>query len=244
MRKNSPEALSLTEHLDELRKRLIFCIAAISFTTMICFLFVDKLRWILTRPAGNLELIFVSPPEALLANFRLAFIAGIILAMPFIIYQFMVFVLPALYKNEKKIIIPAVFMMALFFVLGVMFAYFAVFPFTIRFFIKFSSDTIVPMFTVSNYLSFATTFMCAFGLIFQMPLVFFILGRLGVVNARFLRTYRKHTLLLVLIISALLTPPDVFSQLMMTVPLMLLYELGIILVMFSQRKAEFKEANE
>jgi sec-independent protein translocase protein TatC len=230
--------MSLSGHLEELRRRLIFCTVAVLGAAVLGFAFVDKLRWILTRPAGNLELVFISPPEALMANFRLAFIAGLILAMPFVLYQFMAFVLPALYKHEKKVIIPVVFMMVLFFFLGAAFAYFIAFPLTIRFLMKFSSDAVSPMFTISKYLTFATTFIFAFGLVFQMPLVFYALGRLRVVNARFLRTYRKHALLLVLVISALLTPPDVLSQLMMAVPLMLLYELGIMLVVLSQGKAE------
>jgi sec-independent protein translocase protein TatC len=229
------DAQSLIEHLEELRKRLLICLIALIVTTVLGFTFVDLLREILTRPAGDMQLIFVSPPEALMANFRLAFIAGIILAMPLVLYQLLAFVLPALYKEEKKIIIPAVLAMLVFFALGVSFSYFTVFPFAIRFFLNFASDTVQPMFTITNYLSFATSFIFAFGVVFQMPLVFYILGRLHVVNARFLRTYRKYALLIIVVVSALLTPPDVVSQMMMAGPLFGLYELGILLVAFSQR---------
>ena len=230
--------MTLISHLEELRKRLIICLISLLVTTILAFNIVETLQWVLMKPAGNLQLIFVSPPEALMANFRLAFIAGVIFAMPLILFQCLSFVTPALQGDEKKIIFPAVFFMVLFFCLGVSFAYFTVFPFTIRFFMNFASDVVQPMFTIANYLAFAANFIFSFGIVFQMPLLFYILGRLDVVRAQFLRTHRKYALLIIVIVSALLTPPDVVSQLMMAGPLMALYELGILLVVFSQRKSE------
>jgi len=236
VRHDEQEAMPLSMHLEELRRRLIVCAVAVLGAALIGLVFVDRLRWILIRPAGNLELVFISPPEALLANFRLAFAAGLVLAMPIVLYQVMAFVLPALYKHEKKVVVPVVFMMVLFFFLGAAFAYFLAFPLVIRFLVKFSSGAVLPMFTISRYLAFAINFILAFGIIFQTPLVFFALGRLRIVNAGILRKYRKHALLLILIVSAVLTPPDVLSQLMMAIPLMLLYELGIMMVWLSRAK--------
>ena len=230
------DAGTLTEHLEEVRKRLIICVVCIIAATIVGFFFVNWLRWLLIRPAGELELIFITPSEALMADIRLSFMAGLILAMPMILTQLLLFVMPGLNKNEKKMIVPAILAMLFFFALGVSFSYFVVFPFSIRFFMGFASDSVMPMFTISNYLGFATNFIFAFGIVFQLPIVFYVLGSLGIVGAPFLRKFRKHALLVIVVISAFLTPPDVVSQMLLAGPLMGLYELGIILVVFSQRK--------
>ncbi|MDW7651071.1 MAG: twin-arginine translocase subunit TatC [Bacillota bacterium] len=232
---SSENMQSLIQHLEELRKRLIICVICVFAATVMGFTLADRLHKLLLRPAGNLELIFVSPPEALMANFRLAFMAGLVMAMPLLLYQLLAFILPGLYKDETKVIIPAVLAMVVFFALGVGFAYFTVFPFAIQFFINFASETVSPMFTISNYLSFATSFLFGFGVVFQLPILFWVLGRLGVVDAAFLRRHRKYAVLVIVIASAVLTPPDVISQAMMAGPLMLLYELGILLVVLSRR---------
>lgn len=231
---------SLFAHLDELRRRLIVCGVTVGITTVISIIYVDRLRWILVRPAETLELVFLYPAEALMANMRLGFMSGIVLAMPVILYQCLLFVLPALYKKERKTIILAVCIMVLFFALGVSFSYFTVFPITIHFFMKFASDTLKPMFTISNYISFATNFNFAFGVVFQTPIIFYVLGHFRVVSPSFLQKQRKYAYLLVFIIAALLTPPDVVSQIMMAGPLILLFELGVILVIFSQKKGKYK----
>lgn len=229
---------SLFGHLGELRKKLIVCIITVLITTVISIIYVDRLRWILIRPVENLELVFLYPAEAIMANIRLGFISGIVLAMPVILYQVMSFVLPALYKKEKKIIIPVVGIMVLFFALGVSFSYFIVFPITLHFFLKFASESLKPMFTVSNYISFATNFNFAFGIIFQTPIIFYVLGHFKIISSRFLQKQRKYAYLLIFIIGAVLTPPDIVSQIMMACPLILLFELGVILVIFSQRKVK------
>ncbi|MDW7649902.1 MAG: twin-arginine translocase subunit TatC [Bacillota bacterium] len=229
---------TVIDHLEELRKRLIICVASLAVTTIIALIYVELLRSILIRPAGDIQLIFISPPEALMADFRLALIAGIGLALPVLVYQLIAYLLPALEKNEKKLIIPGVFAVVLFFAAGVSFAYYVVFPFAVRFFLTFATESIQPMFTVSNYLSFATNFIFAFGIVFQMPLLFFVLGSLNIVTPAFLRKSRKFALLIIVIASAILTPPDVVSQIMMAIPLMGLYEIGILMVVFSQRKKQ------
>ncbi|MBS4022211.1 MAG: twin-arginine translocase subunit TatC [Dethiobacter sp.] len=228
--------MGLLDHLEELRTRLFICISGLVVTTAVSFAFVDFLRSLLTRPAGDMTFIYTRPAEALMANIRVAFIAGVIFAMPLILTQFILFISPALYKNEKKVIIPTVLAMLLFFVLGFSFAYYTVLPFAIRFFIGFASHDLTPMFTISEYLGFATQFLFSFGFVFQMPLVFLFLGKLNIVTPGFLRKNRKYALLIIFVFAAILTPPDVFSQIMMAVPLMFLYELGIMLVVISQRR--------
>ncbi len=134
--------------------------------------------------------------------------------------------------------------MYILFALGLSFAYYVVFPFALNFFLSFASSDLVPRFSISQYLSFAISFLFAFGLVFQLPLVFWFLGLIGVVNSSFLRRNRKFALLIIVIVSAILTPPDVFSQILMSIPLLLLYELGIMLVSFTQRNKPLVEKCE
>ncbi len=234
MKKNKNEQ-TLVDHLEELRKRLFISVIVLFITTIIGFLFVDMLRYFLVSPAGNLELIYVTPPEALMANIRLAFMGGLVLSMPLITYQLLAFVFPGLSKNEKKAIIPVVFFMFIFFAAGISFAYLVVFPFAVTFFLSFATDNLTALFTITNYLSFATNFLFAFGMVFQLPLLFFALGKMNLVTPGFLRSNRKYALLIMVIVAALITPPDVVSQIMLVLPLVLLYELGVLLVVLSQR---------
>lgn len=235
--------LTIMGHLEELRQRFTICIIALGITTAGSFLLVDKLREIMIRPAGQIQLVFITPPEAFLADLRLAIMFGLALALPILVYQILAFVLPAFESYEKKLILPVVIAVIVFFILGVLFAYFILFPFSVRFFLTFASDTLQPMFTVSNYLAFAVNFIFTFGLVFQMPLLFFLLGSFNLVEANLLRRCRKYALLVVLILAAVLTPPDVVSQLMMGLPLYGLYELGILLVAASKRR-EKKQKSE
>ncbi|MCC5910602.1 MAG: twin-arginine translocase subunit TatC [Clostridiaceae bacterium] len=222
--------MSLIQHLEELRKRLIVCIATLLLTSIASFMFVEDIRYILIRPAGSLKLIYTTPPEALIANIRLSILAGILLAMPVFTYQFLVFIMPALYKNEKKLLFPIVFAMLIMFSIGIAFAYIVAFPFAITFFLQFASQDLVPMFTITQYTAFVTQFLLTFGLVFLLPLLFVILGMLNIVTAPFLRRIRKYVLLVIAVGAAIITPPDVISQLMIGGPLVVLYEVGILLV--------------
>ncbi len=239
------KSMSLIQHLEEFRKRLITCLIAIVVTSAASFLYVEEIRYLLIRPAGSLELIYITPPEALMANIRLAILSGIILAMPILVYQFLAFIMPALYKNEKKILFPIVIAMLLMFSVGIAFAYTIAFPFAINFFLKFASEDLIPMFTITQYIAFVTQFLLTFGLVFQLPLLFLVLGMMNVVSAPFLRKNRKYVLLVIAVGSALITPPDVISQLMIGGPLWLLYEVGILLVAIVQfRKRRRREKQE
>lgn len=235
------QALTLIQHLEEFRKRLFLCVACLLLTTIICFSFAEELHAILLKPAGTLELIYVTPPEALMANLRMAFMAGLMLTMPVLLFQLLAFIMPGLHNQEKRIIIPAVIAVMIFFALGILFAYYFVFPYTISFFMNFTSTQVKPMFTISNYLSFATNLLLGFGVIFELPILFLILGTLHIINAQFLRKNRKFAILLIVIVAAILTPPDAVSQIMMSIPLLLLYELGIWLVVISQKVSRRKE---
>ncbi len=236
----------LIRFFEELRKRLIITIVLVFLCAIVSFNFSDQVRHLLLLPsrggylglgAGDvgLQLIFLTPSEALLANLKLAFIASALVTLPIILYQLVALITAAAGMARRlAVILPVV--MYLLFAIGFSFAYFVVLPFALNFFIGFASVDLVPNFSYARYISFTTSFLFSFGLVFQLPVVFWFLGSIELVNTAFLRRSRKYALLIIVIISAILTPPDVFSQILMAIPLMFLYELGIIMVYLANRK--------
>jgi len=230
---NEEYKIPFTAHLEELRTRLITCSIAIGTGFAVAYFFKEKLFQILTRPLMNVmrsgeKLIFTGLPEAFFAYLKVALLTGIILAAPVILYQFWVFVAPGLYRKERKLLIPIVLLSTIFFTGGALFGYFIVFPFGFKFFLGFASDTIRPMPSMKEYLTLATKLLLAFGVVFELPIVLTFMARLGIVSVPFLKKNRKYALLIFFAGAAILTPPDVITQLMMAFPLMLLYEISII----------------
>jgi sec-independent protein translocase protein TatC len=161
------------------------------------------------------------------------------LASPVIIYQFWMFIAPGLYQKEKRMLVPIVILSTLFFIGGSLFGYFIVFPFGFKFFLGFASETIRPLPSMKEYLGFSTKLLLAFGLVFELPLVITFLAKLGIVSVQFLKKNRKYALLLFFAGAAILTPPDVVTQIMMALPMMLLYEISIIGArVFGKKKTE------
>ncbi|MGD9082554.1 MAG: twin-arginine translocase subunit TatC [Desulfobacterales bacterium] len=227
------EKIPFTEHLEELRKRLIVCFIAVGVGFVLSYGFKEKLFQILTRPLIRVmqtgdKLIFTGLPEAFFTYLKVAFLSGIILAVPVIFYEFWMFVAPGLYDKEKRLMVPIVFLSTVFFVGGSFFGYFIVFPYGFKFFLGFASEIIRPLPSMREYLGFASKLLLAFGLVFELPLIITFLARLGVVSVSFLKKNRKYALLLFFVGAAMLTPPDVVTQVMMALPLILLYEVSIV----------------
>jgi len=226
--------LPLTSHLQELRKRLILSFIAIGIGFALCYAFADSIFNILAAPlmkmmpAGG-SLIFTSVAEAFFTYMKIAFIAGLILTSPFVLYQIWAFVAPGLYQKEKKYVIPFVLGGSLFFALGVLFGYYVAIPISFKFLLGYATDFIKPMPSMKEYLSFSIKFLLAFGLVFEFPVVLVLLARIGVVDAKMLARQRKYAILLIFIFAAVMTPPDVISQVLMALPLIGLYELSILL---------------
>ena len=227
--------LPLTAHLQELRKRLIFSFIAIGIGFVICYAFADTLFQILARPlmkimpAGG-SLIFTSVAEAFFTYMKIGFIAGVILASPFILYQIWAFIAPGLYRHEKGYIVPFVLGGSLFFTLGVLFGYFIAIPVGFRFLLGYATDFIKPMPSMKEYLTFTVKFLLAFGLVFEFPVVLVLLARIGIVDAKMLSKQRRYAILLVFILAAVVTPsPDLLTQVLTAIPLIALYELSILL---------------
>ncbi len=236
--------IPFTAHLEELRKRLIVCFIAVGIGFVLSYGFKEKLFQILTRPLISVmqtgdKLIFTGLPEAFFTYLKVALFSGIILSTPVIFYQFWMFVAPGLYEKEKRHMIPIVFLSTFFFVGGSFFGYFIVFPYGFKFFLGFASEIIRPLPSMREYLGFATKLLLAFGLVFELPLVITFLAKLGMVSVSFLKKNRKYALLLFFVGAAILTPPDVVTQVMMALPLIVLYEISIIGArIFGKKKSE------
>lgn len=227
------EKLPFTSHLEELRTRMIRAFIAVAVGFVISYGFKEQLFTILTAPliqamdAGD-KLVFTGLPEAFFTYLKVAFLSGLMLATPVIAFEFWMFVTPGLYKKEKQLLIPVIILSTIFFVGGSLFGYFIVFPYGFKFFLGFASETIQALPSMKEYLSFASKMLLAFGLVFELPLVITCMARLGLVSVDFLKKNRKYALLLFFVGSAILTPPDVVTQIMMAFPLMALYEISII----------------
>lgn len=238
---NRDGTMSVLEHLAELRMRLLIAAAFILIATVFCFTQIETIRGFFSAPLGDYRMIFLSPAEAFSASLRLAVITGLVLASPAILYQGAAFLFPALNRGEKLLF--AFLLLGIFFLfcIGVAFAYLVVLPFTMHFFLQFASAELEPRFNISSYISFIISFHFAFGLVFQLPLLTWALGKIGLLSTRFLRRNRKFALLIILVLAALITPPDIVSQVIMVGPLLLLYEIGILMVWIGERKRSREE---
>jgi sec-independent protein translocase protein TatC len=233
--------MHLTDHLEELRKRLITAFIAIAVATVGAYYFSEDLFRLLMAPLLNVMpadsgLIFTSLTETFFTYLKISLLAGFFIASPVVIYQIWRFSAPGLYAKEKRYVFPFVFFATIFFVGGAMFGYFVVFPFGFKFFMGFATDFITPMPTVKEYFSFSVRLLFAFGVVFELPVVTAFLALFGLVTAKSLANKRKFAVLGSFVISAILTPPDVVSQLMMAGPIIILYEISIIVARICGRK--------
>jgi len=239
----------MLEHLDELRTRLIRCILALFVGMVICMaVFQQQLTDLVMGPfmTLNQEMVFVQFAEGFMFQLKIALLGGCVLASPVIIWQIMRFVLPALYSNEKRVFFTMTFFGIVLFVGGVCFGYFLVLQPIMVTLIKLAGPNLTPMITASSYLSFVMGFLIPFGLVFEIPMVVYFLTKVGIINPDMLKKNRKYVLLVVLILAAMLTPPDIVSQLCMAAPMLLLYEIGIQISQFVYKrklKKEQKRAN-
>ena len=232
------DRMPLTQHLHELRKRLLICVMSVGVAFIFCYVFSGKLfqilmqPWIEAMPGGpTAKFIYTAPHEAFFTYMKVAFIGGVLISMPIILWQIWSFIAPGLYQNEKKYMLPVIFFSGFCFLAGALFGYFVVFPAGFKFFASFASDYIEPMIRTSEYLSFANKILLCFGLAFELPVFAFFLAKLGILSADFLRRKRKIAIVLIFVAAAALSPsPDVMSQLLMAGPLLVLYEISVWVV--------------
>ncbi len=218
------------KHIEELRSRIIKSVGAFILAFCVCYSFIGKIIPVLIAPAG--QLIFTSPAEAFSAYMGVGALMALLLASPYIVYQIWAFVGGALKPSEKKFVVIFAPLSLLFFLSGGAFAYFVAIPRAYKFLMSFSSTYMVPMITVKNYLGFLLHMIVAFGAAFELPLILAFLAKIGIASPEYLRQMRRHAAIIILIASALLAPPDLISMLILAIPLLLLYELGIVFVKF------------
>jgi len=234
------KSMSLMGHLSELRSRLVRILIMVLLGFFACYAVSDTLFGELVKPLTasmpqGSKLIFTSIPEAFFVYMKVGFVASLFLTSPYIFYQIWAFVAPGLYEEERRHIVPLAVFSAFFFLSGAAFCYFAVFPVAFEFFMGFATDTILPMPSLNEYLSFALKLLIAFGLIFEMPLFAFLLARIGILTAAHLRRWRRYAIIIIFIVAAILTPPDVVSQLLMAFPMLVLYEVSIWITTIAQK---------
>lgn len=227
--------LSLVGHLTELRHRIIIMAIAIVIGSGIAFYYVDVLLALLVGPAG--KLYYMRPTEAFFTYMKVAVVGGIILASPVILYQIWMFIVPALTTREKRLtnwIIPVAVML---FAMGIIFSYTLVLPAAVKFFIGFGTDELEALFSIGQYIDFVIAFILPFGLIFELPLVLIIMGYFNLINSMFLKSKRKIFILLSFIIGAAISPtPDMFSQTMIALPMICLYEISVFVLSKMMKK--------
>lgn len=235
--------MTFLEHLEELRWRIIKSAAGIIIGGIIAGIFInyimdDILLLPATRTIPPLKLQNIKPFGQFSLYMEVIIFGGALLSFPNILFQFWKFIEPALKPNERKYISSIVFFSTICFLSGVVFAYFVLLPTALSFFSTFGSSAIENIIAIDEYFSFIISTMLAAGLVFELPMVSFFLSKIGILKPEFMRKYRKHSIILILLIAGILTTsPDVTSQLLLAVPLFILYEISIVICKISQKKS-------
>jgi len=242
---NDKVDMSFLDHLEELRKRIILSVVGLIISCVIAGVFIDDiLNLIVLRPSieANLKLQNLSPFGQPLLYFKLILIIGIILGFPFFLYQLWRFIAPGLYVNERRWARWITFFTSVCFLSGVLFSYFLMIPTMLSFASSFGTDKIENIIDVNNYLSFITIMLLSSGILFEMPMVTFILSRFGILTSDFMRKYRRHSIVVIMILAAALTPTtDPISMTIFAAPLFFLYELSVVIAKIAERKHISKE---
>jgi sec-independent protein translocase protein TatC len=232
--------MSFLDHIEELRWRIIYALIGIVLFTIVAWIFIDPLvEFVLLKPArdANASLQNLRPFGQLFLYVQVAIIVGIVASLPNIFYQLWQFIAPALKKRERKYILWIVFFSTFCFLAGIAFAYFVMLPLAMKFAAQFGSEAIKNEFSIEEYMSIIISVMLAAGVVFELPMISFFLSKLGILTPLFMRKYRRHAIVIILILSAILTPgADPVSQVILAVPLVLLYEISIFISKLSSKK--------
>lgn len=227
--------MSLVDHLQEFRKRLIISIIAVVIGSSVSYFYAAELVHFITAPAG--KLYYMSPGEAFFTYLRVSLFAGFLAALPVVLYQVWAFVLPALSIKERLATLILVPSSVLLFFTGLTFSYMLVLPAGIKFFMGFATEDLQPLLSLGEYLSFVISFLLPFGFIFELPLFIVVLAKLGIISSKFLLDKNKHVLVLSFVVGAIIAPtPDVISQTMVAVPILVMYQMSILIVKYILRK--------
>tara|TARA_B100001996_G_scaffold78323_1_gene57786 strand:- start:1536 stop:2264 length:729 start_codon:yes stop_codon:yes gene_type:complete len=228
---DTKDSMPFLDHLEELRWRLIKSILSILLGAVVSFYFIDLIIEFLIKPTEGLknamDLQVLKVQGMFMIKWGIALLGGVVVSVPVLTYQLWKFIAPGLYIDEKKYIIPLILFTFLSFISGLVFAYMIVIPFSLSFFTSVGLEGIENNFSINYYFNFITWLMLGSGLIFELPVVVFILSIIGLLTPAFMRHYRRYAIVLILVISAFITPPDPVSLVLMSIPLLLLYEISI-----------------
>ena len=241
--------MGLLEHLAELRKRLLWSLLAITIGTMVAYQYSSDIFNILNEPVHaafkSAQLIGTGPAEAFILRIKVAIFAGIFLTSPIIFYQFWLFVAPGLYQHERRMALPFVAITTLLFILGAWFCLRIILPISYAFFEgEYQQIGVTPQLRIGEHLSMVITTVLGFGGAFELPMIAFILGRMGILSAETLIGVGRYAIVAIFVIAAVLTPPDVLSQLLMAGPLLLLYGLSILILKWTARNEAQGDATD
>ena len=228
-------SMSLIAHLTELRSRIIKCLVATGLGSVIGYYYIQEIMHYITLPAG--KLYYMQPAEAFFTYLKVACVAGFLLALPIIFWQVWRFFLPALTTRERMVLGIVVPTSVVLFFCGLAFSFFLVLPAGIKFFLGFGNAELEALLSVNKYFDFVIMFVLPFGFIFELPLVMTIMGKMGLITSAFLKKYQRIIIFLSFVVGALITPtPDVFTQSMIALPIIVLYEVGYFIVRYILRR--------
>jgi len=236
--KDKERNLTLIEHLTELRNRIIYMAIVLIAAILLSYSFSEILVTDMIGIVPEISFVFISPAELLLSYIKIAVILGLAVSSPFLILQIWLYISPGLEKKERRTILFSLLFGGVFFILGAVFAYMVVLPLILEFFMGFQIEGIEEMISFSSYLSLVVNTVLSFGLIFELPSIMVIMTRFGIVRVNFLRKNRKYIILVIFVVAAVLTPPDIISQTLLALPMILLFELGIFLSRIVERKKD------
>jgi len=229
-------SMSLVAHLTELRSRLIKCLLSVAAGSVVGYYFIDDIMHYLTLPAGG-KLYFMQPSEAFFTYLKVAVVAGFLISLPVIFYHIWKFFLPALTKTERMVLGIIVPSSVILFFCGLAFSFFIVLPAGIRFFMSFGGGELEALFSVEKYFDFVIMFVLPFGVVFELPLIITILGKMGIISSDFLKKYFRIVIFLSFVAGAIITPtPDIFTQSMIALPMIILYGVGFLIVKYILKK--------
>ncbi len=233
--KTNDGSMSIIAHLTELRKRLIRSLIAIGIGSCIAYYFIEDIMHLLTGPAG--KLYYMQPAEAFFTYIKVAIFVGFLIALPVVLYQIWRFVLPALIGMERYLLSVIVPVSLILFIAGIAFSFFFVLPAAVKFLVGFSTQELQPMFSIKQYFDFVIAFLLPFGFIFELPLAIVLLAKVGIISSKFLAKQQRIVIFLTFVIGAVISPtPDIFSQCMIAIPMILLYEISYVIVRFGMKK--------
>ena len=234
---NNNSDMAFIDHLEELRWRILKSLGSVLVMSILTFNFADYFVYMLTAPADNrgIGLQTLTPQGMFILKWNLAIIGGFILSIPVITIQIWKFVSPGLYNKERKILLPLIITVFLCFLLGAIFAYMVILPFSLNFFASMVTENVQNNFSINYYFSFVLALIIGSGVIFEMPVASFLFSSIGIITPNFLRRFRREAIMVTVILSAIITPPDPISLIIMSIPMVILYEISIFVSWISNR---------